>query len=119
MVRRSIYGGDAAFVALLAATSLVGIQSYSMSSLFGTKAPGLRSSAFCQGPICKSPELVPSLRTRGKHGERAEPRMCCGVLRLVCCAHSLNTFALRSMREPMLGCVCPGRCLHALDRADA
>jgi acetyl-CoA carboxylase/biotin carboxylase 1 len=69
MVRRSVYGGDAALVALIAASSLVGIQSYSMSSLFGAKAPGLRAqNSFCQGPICKTPELVPSLRARGKHG---------------------------------------------------
>ena len=75
MVRRSVYGGDAALVALIAASSLVGIQSYSMSSLFGAKAPGLRAqNSFCQGPICKTPELVPSLRARGKHGERAVAR---------------------------------------------
>jgi len=70
MVRTTHRSGDAALVALLAASSLVGIQSYSVGSLFGTKAPGLRAqnSAFCQGPICKSPELVPSLRTRATPG---------------------------------------------------
>ena len=66
--RRSLRGGDAAFVALLAA-SLVVVQSYSFSSMFGGKpALGLRSqsSAFCQGPACKA--AAPSLRTRPEIG---------------------------------------------------
>jgi len=67
--RRSLRGGDAAFVALLAA-SLVVVQSYSFSSMFGGKpALGLRSqgSAFCQGPACKA-AAAPALRTRPEIG---------------------------------------------------
>ena len=70
-VRRCFRSGDAAFVALLAATALVSVQSYSLGSVFGGSSLGLRSqtSAFCQGPTCLKPTVPsPSLRARTHRG---------------------------------------------------
>jgi len=70
-VRRCFRSGDVAFAALLAATALVSVQSYSLSSVFGGRSLGLRShtSAFCQGPTCLKPAVpLPSLRARTHEG---------------------------------------------------
>lgn len=69
--RRFLRSGDAAFLAFVAATALVCVESYSLSSVFGNNL-GLRSqtSAFCQGPTCLKPAAAaaPSLRARTHEG---------------------------------------------------
>ena len=69
---RRVVHRDATYVALLAAASLVAVQSYSFSSLFGGSGLGLRAknSGFCKGPTClKAAPAAPSLRAKGKDGE--------------------------------------------------
>ena len=65
---------DASFVALLAAASLVAVDSFSFSSVFGGASLGLRAqqSAFCAGsaPCLKATPVPPALRqTIRKDGE--------------------------------------------------
>jgi len=69
-VRRCFRSGDAAFVALLATTALVSVQSYSLGSVFGGSILlRLKTSAFCQGPTCLKPAVPsPSLRARTNRG---------------------------------------------------